>query len=302
MLILSTGDLHITNKKPKNRTDDYFSTVLNKFLQIYQIADSEDCKVVIQPGDWFDSFKENHLVVQQIINIIKMYPKIRTLVCAGQHDLSFHNPDLKGTALGTLLAAEVVELLTNKPVEIENCHIFGASWNEEIPEIKDPSKCNILATHRMIIDEKLWEAQEDATKANHLLLKTKFDYINSGDNHQQFTVHLQKRWLTNLGSMLRSNISQLNHHPAVAVYDTDTREIDIINLEVRPFEEVMCVEKAEKEKERNLKLESFVHSLKGAEVREGHTTKLNFVDAINTYIKENEVPESISNIIYECIQ
>ena len=307
MKILLTGDLHITNKKPKNRTDNYFPTVLHKFKQIVDIAIEEQCSVIIQPGDLFDSFKENHLVVQEIMYLMQKFTVNHNgtiLAVPGQHDQTYHNDDLAGTPLQTLHAAKVLTIAGKEPINITNdVAIYGAGWNQEIPEILDTTKINILVTHRMIInDEKLWKEQQEFEWSNHLLLKTKFDLICSGDNHQQFTVSKNKRHLVNLGSMMRSNIPQLNHHPAVAVYDTDTREIDIIDLEVRPFEEVMCVEKAEKEKERNLKLESFVHSLKGTEVREGHTTKLNFVDAINTYIEENEIPESVSNIIHECLE
>jgi DNA repair exonuclease SbcCD nuclease subunit len=313
MRILLCGDQHITSRKPKNRTDDYFKTVLGKFKQEIDIAIEEDCQCILFPGDLFDSFKENHLVVQEIMYRMQEFTiKYNGFIFAvpGQHDQYYHNDDLSGTPLQTLYAAKVLTIVGKEPVNITNgVAIYGAGWNEEIPEIITPDHLNILITHRMIInDEKLWKEQQEFEWSNHLLLKTKFDLICSGDNHQQFTVSKNKRHLVNLGSMMRSTIAQLNHKPAVVVYDTSTKEIDIIDLEVRPFQDVMMIEKAAKEKERNEKLEAFIHSLKGrSECDEGqlpgeYTTKLNFVEAINAYVEKYEIPESVHTIIKECLE
>ena len=136
MKVLFCGDQHITNKKPKNRTDDYFSTVMNKFRQELQVAEDEGCKVMVLPGDVFDTYKESHHVAQEVIKAILEYD-VRVLCVAGQHDQQFHNSDLTGTTLGTLIAAEVVTLLTDNPVTIENVDFYGASWKTPIPDIKD---------------------------------------------------------------------------------------------------------------------------------------------------------------------
>ena len=319
MKISCCSDQHWTDRKPKNRTDSYFTTVMGKLKQEYEIAKEEGCSFIIFPGDLFDSFKESHFVVQSIIYLMNSYPDISALCVSGQHDRKFHNDDLSGTALETLIAAGCVTLLTDDPYIYNTVAFYGANWAEEIPEIVTPAKLNVLVIHKMILgDERLWEAQEGGTWANHILLKTKYDLVVSGDNHQQFTVSKKKRHLVNLGSMVRSNISQLNHKPAVVVYDTESKEIDIIDLDVRPFQEVMMVERAEKEKERNLALEAFVHSLKdtitpemieqarrlGIDPKElkGHTSKLDFVEALKTYIEKNEIPESVSSIIKECLE
>jgi len=303
MKLAYCGDLHITNRKPKNRIDNYFETVLGKVNQIYQIANEENCEVVIQPGDFFDSYKESHLVVQEIINILKKYPKICTFVVAGQHDMQFHNSDLSGTTLGTLLTHTDLITLLNKTPCCSNDHtaFYGASWNEEIPEIITPDCVNILVLHKMVVDKKLWVEQEGHTWANHLLLKTDFDLIVSGDNHKQFFAKQENRHLINIGSMMRSTIDQIDHCPAVAIYDTELKHYDVIDLEIKPFDEVMQLEKAEKEKEKNLQLESFIHSLKDKEVKEGQTIKLSFVERINQYCIENKVDQSIQDIIKDCL-
>lgn len=302
MKILCCGDTHITKKRPKNRTDDYFKTVLGKFEQELQIAVEEGCSFVLLPGDVFDNFKEDHFVTQAITNIIRKY-RVDVLAVAGQHDQQFHNPDLTGTALMTLVTSGVVRLLTKEPfIVMDEVAFYGSNWKGDIPEITTPSHINILVLHKMIIEDKLWAAQEGHTWANHILIKSGFDLIVSGDNHTQFTASKGNKHLVNMGAMMRSTIAQVNHHPAVVVYDTFKRTIDIIDLEVTPIDEVMCVEKATKEKTKSLELSAFVESLKDdGEVKEGHAMKLDFVAILEEDIAENDIESDVSDIIYECM-
>lgn len=307
MKILICGDEHITNKKPTNRTDDYFNTVMGKLKQQFTIANEESCKCVILPGDLFNTHKESHLVVQCVINLIKEH-RIFVLCVAGQHDQLYHNADLEGTTLGTLLTHEdLVFLLSKEPYCFsEGVAIYGASWNEEIPEIVTPDKLNILVLHKMIVDDKLWESQEDFTWANHILMKYKFDLIVSGDNHKQFTAHIGNKWLLNMGSMMRSTIDQINHKPAVAVYNTTTKDVEIIDLFIKPFEKVMDVNKANTQKERKHQLDGFIASLKGETSEDSiiltkETGKNLFLSELDKYIKDNEIFENISSIIYGVI-
>lgn len=303
MKLLAGGDQHWTDKKPKNRLDNYFQTVLNKLTQEFQIAQDNGCEVLCLPGDLFDTFKESHGVVQAVMDVMLKFPSIKVLCVAGQHDQQFHNPNLSGTALHTLEKSEFVTVLYEDPVIIGDCAFYGASWKDIIPDIVTPDKTNILLIHKMIVDEKLWEQQEGHTWANHLLMSTSFDLIISGDNHQQFTATKGKKHLVNMGSMMRSTISQVLHKPGVCVFDSKKKSIDLIHLEVRDFDAVMCINKAEKEKEKNDKLDSFIASLKQeTDVTErGVVVKLNFLDALDHYINKNAIPADVSDIIYDCI-
>lgn len=301
MKILCCGDQHLTTKKPERRLDDYYKTVLNKLQQELDIAESHGCSVVIFPGDVFDGFRENHTIAQDVMRIIDNYSG-RILCIAGQHDQQFHNEELRGTTLGTLIASGHLTLLGSIPILLKECAFYGASWKEEIPEIIHPDTVNILAIHRMILgNEKLWEAQEGATWSNHLLLKTKFNLIVSGDNHQQFTTSIRRRHLVNMGSMMRSTIAQENHAPAVALYDSETKEITVIPLIVDSFSAVMNLEKIEKEKERNEKLEVFINSIKGNR-KEGTALQLDFVNMLSNYVADNGIPSDIHAIIKECLE
>lgn len=304
MRILCTGDLHVTDKKPRNRTDDYWSTVMNKFKQIMQIAEETNPMFVVFPGDIFETYKENHKVVQFMINTMRNSGQ-NFLVVAGNHDQQFHTQDLTGTAFETLDASRsflnvakyfVDEMENDKPLRI-----YGASWKDEI-RVVDDSAFNILVIHKMIVDDKLWSQQEGHTYAKHLLQKHNYDLIISGDNHTRFIVKSGNKTLVNMGSMMRSTIAQVNHKPAVALYDTETREVTEIELKIEPVSHIMAVVKAEKEKDRNEKLMEFGEVLRKRMIENTQTNRLDFVSELDRFVNENFIDVEIKKIIDECLE
>lgn len=304
MNILACGDQHLTNHKPKNRIDDFGATVMRKFRSELLIAAVRKCDYVIFPGDLFESHKENHGVVQQVMDILNDFPKLVILVVTGQHDRKYHNDDLSGTAFQTLIASGYFHLLGAEPFKTEwgNCDIYGASWKEDIPEIVNANATNILVTHRMVIDEKLWEAQEEYTRANHLLLKTKFDLIVSGDNHQRFTANTKLdgtgRHLVNMGSMMRSTIAQINHEPAVAIYDCSESTIEVIPLQIDPIDKVMSIDRAEREKDQKNQTSAFVESVRG-EIGSAKIV-LSYAEAVENELQKLEEDDEVTEIIEDC--
>lgn len=297
MKILCCGDQHVTDHRPVNRTDDYFKTVLNKFEQECDIAVEEGCLCVVLPGDVFDTHKETHEVVQKVVDITLNHSNLIFLCVAGQHDQKYHNTNLSGTAFASFLQHQNIRILDRFPYEFHDAVFYGASWKDEIPEVINPNKFNILVIHKMIVDDKLWAAQENFTWANHMLLSHKFDLIISGDNHKQFFVNKGKKNLLNLGTMMRNTTGTVDHHPAVAVFDTETRTADIIDLDYKPIADVMQIDKVEVEKERNQKRDEFEADLKSAQ-----EIKLSFVDALDDYILTNLVDPAIHKIIKDCME
>ena len=61
---------------------------------------------------------------------------------------------------------------------------------------------------------------------------------------------------------MRSKIDQGDHKPCIWVFDTETRKAEKVLIPVKPFKEVVNLERAEYEKEKNEKLEILAQSLK----------------------------------------
>lgn len=299
MKILATGDWHIRHSVPEKRIDDYFAAQNAKLDFIIDLAIEEDCSLIAQPGDFFDSHKANDFLKRKMIRMIKernSCPPILTIF--GQHDLRYHSSDTKNTPLRVLEAAKVVKILRNKPIDPNErvditslpkiiqsgIHIYGASWFEDIPEVKTDG-INILVIHTMIIkNEKLWEGQEDAIKGNILLRNNRFDLIISGDNHQSFSISAGKKHLVNCGSLMRMTTAQLDHKPCVYIYDTEDRTIEKHYIPIDPVEEVFDLSKIEEEVKENEELQAFVSRLKENKRIEG----LDYAKNLKEHIRINK--------------
>ena len=178
MRALLTGDLHLTNKCPDNRKDDYEETAIRKFGSILNAANDNKCDCIIQPGDFSDSPGLSYDFFIKISSMIKLFGK-HVFICWGQHDLRYRTRE--NTFLAALQEANHhLQILTKGPaIGFMGVDIYGSSFGEEIPEIEDPKKFSILVTHRMIVNEKLWEGQTDFQYANSFLRLNKFNLIVS---------------------------------------------------------------------------------------------------------------------------
>jgi len=293
------GDIHLTDKQPKNRKDLYSSSQRAKIVYIIDTATQLGCDFILQPGDLFDHHTAPDKLKTAWIEYLKSTP-IKVITVVGQHDLRYHTSPIENTPIGVLNASEVIKVLEDFPMICpgEDVYVYPAGWNQDVPEIQDPDATNILLTHRMIINDKLWESQEEFTRANFLLRTTKFDLIVSGDNHQSFHYQADDRWLINCGSLMRKNIDQGDHKPCFWIYDTETRKAEQHFIPVAPFEEVYDIVTAKEEKDKNETLEALVKKLGESGNKEkvkGLNFKKNLVDKVN--INKETIHEQTQGII-----
>ncbi len=289
--ILIAGDWHISDKKPENRIDDYFETVKRKIRFILETAKQENVNYILQPGDFFDSPSLPWNSFISLKQLFDKYKNIQIFSIHGQHDLRYR---IKGnTALDALSeTCPNIKLLSPHWKEF-----YGSSYNEEIPKVLTPSEFNILLTHRMILQDKLWTGQEEYTDASNFLRTNVFKLIVSGDNHQSFIVNskITGKYLFNCGALLRNKTDMVNHKPFIVIFDTETKEYKQIFIPIEPPEKVFNLEKIVKEKEKNEYLEAFVSGLSESHKEIG----LTFEDSLNNYLNENDINSSIRQIIEE---
>lgn len=301
MKLLITGDWHITDRKPANRTDEnYFETIMDKIKFILSFYDDDGIGevAILQSGDFFDSSRASDFIKGQLINELRGRFNdefgCHLYTIFGQHDLRYHSSVKNNTPLGVLKSAGVVNVIHNQYPEITYSeygekipHIYGANWGEEIPKPRRlENDFNILLTHRMIIDgEKLWEGQTGFDTAEDLLDNHDFDLIVSGDNHKAFVVEKDGKTLINAGSLMRNRIDQKDHKPRIYIYDTTSRTYEKHYIPVRPFEEIMDVERATKKKETDENLEAFIETLTDDFELDGLDFRDNLMKALKKQLK-----------------
>lgn len=290
MNVLAVGDWHLTDKCPENRIDKYEDTTLFKLKWILVFAQEKKVSAIIQPGDFFDTPNPSYALFTKVVNIINSY-NIPIYTVFGQHDLRYRNA--YNTGLFALQAA-CPNVHVNFNGTVNDVEIRSAGWGEPIPKPK-LNAFNILITHRMIIQKKLWEGQEDFDDCNDFLKTHKFNLIVSGDNHQFFTSSVTGRKLINCGSLLRSSIAQINHEPKVVLLETsDTTNWAEFKIPILPADKVFKMEEVAKTKERNKKLELFVEGLS-----QHKEMGLSFEANLNFFIQAQAIDGEIQTIIKE---
>jgi len=307
MKILAVGDFHLSDKRPRSRKDNYAESMRLKVREILQIARDEKVEAIIQPGDFTDSWESPDKFKTTWIKEFKNSPPMYTI--PGQHDMRYHTSDIKNTPLGVLVEAidnmhqageNGISLENNSG---ENIFLYGAPWNQPIPKITTPKAFNILVTHRMIVMDKLWAAQENYEVAGTFMRKSKFDLVISGDNHTSFHyAQPDGRLLINCGSLMRSNIDQESHRPCVWVFDTQDilRQI-YLELKVQPFSDVMDLDRAKIEKkisdQKNLKLEELEKKLS----TKSRISGLDYSARVSEKVKELQREKKVSPLAVKII-
>jgi len=300
MKLLITGDWHIRQTTPQRRIDNYWKTVQRKINFILDLAVKEKCNLILQPGDFFDSHKANDFLKRHMIKRLKRVG-IKIITVFGQHDLRYHSSEIRNTPLAVLNAAKVVYIASPQPRHtlFNDIHIYGASWYEDIPKVVlDTNIFNILIIHKMVIENaKLWTKQEDYKLGNVLLKTLPYNLIVSADNHLSFVISNKFKRLVNCGSLLRSTIDQIDHHPVVYVFDTITAVLERHWVPCEPFDQVFDMAKVSAEKERDEKMEAFVDKLTGETKLEG----LNFIKNMHDFVESNkeEIDDATQEIIGE---
>lgn len=287
MKILCTADWHIRSKRPRNRIDNFKETLFNKLEWILD----QNGEIRLIAGDVFDSpFSPYSLTLE----VMKLLAKRRLIyACFGQHDLRYHTSK-ENTPLAILDQSE--QIYTNFVTTISrNIDLYKCSFNEEIPEIYDTSKFNILLIHRMMVQDKLWASQTGHTHARHLLMRTKFDLIVSGDNHQSFIEQYRDRFLINPGSIMRTRIDQRDFKPSVIIFDTEKRSLEVKYIPIKPIEEVMNLGgKDETTEEENEHLKILVKGL-----LEDKEMGLDFMKNFFRHCEEQKIKPSIIKLVQE---
>lgn len=291
MNYLVTGDWHITDKTPENRIDNYPETIIKKITWILEMADRYNA-VVLQPGDFFDSPKIPYALFSRIYDLLTEMP-CNFICVAGQHDLRYHT-SIENSPLYALNTTQALTLLQGNDVSL-NC--WGAGWGEEIPKPEELASYKILLTHRMVVDDKLWEKQEGHIYARNLLKKNDYDVIVAGDNHKFFIEEYKGKILFNMGSLMRSNIGQVDHQPKIAIWFSDNKEYKIFDVPIEPSSKVFQISKAKKKKEVDAKMEAFVDGLS-----QDKDMGLDFEENLISTMKKNNIKQSVQNIILKAME
>ena len=276
-----TADWHLREDNPKCRTDNFVEAQWKKVEFINQIQWAHGCPI-IHSGDLFDHWKPSPALLTKTLSVLPN--KFYTIY--GNHDLPQHNLELAyKCGINVLQEAERLKVLN------------GTHWNQVTAEsdLPLPENRKYLVYHVMTYKGKTpWPGCTDP-KAGKLLRKyPQYDLIITGHNHQTFVEEYDGRLLVNPGSLTRQEADKTDHKPCVFLYYADTNTVEKVLL---PFEEgVISREHLEVKQDRDDRIDAFVSRLNS-----DFQGAVSFEDNLTRMIQENEIAESVAEIIYKAV-
>lgn len=110
-------DVHLSDRTPRSRKDDWTETVLEKLRQVGQIAREVDACAVLDGGDFFDvksPQRNSHALVRATAEVHKAYP-CPVYANVGNHDCVYGDIEfLPQQPLGVLFATGIFQRLYNE--------------------------------------------------------------------------------------------------------------------------------------------------------------------------------------------
>lgn len=257
MKLLYFTDTHIRGSNPKNRKDDFISSLENKFKEIISITEKEDIDYVLHGGDLFDRPDVAISVVSRFANILTEF-KVPIYTISGNHDIYGHNPKtLNRSMLGFLNSIGILKVIEeDEKVILEESglrvQLTGQPYTYDIDDHNEGKYIledrgsdidyAIHMVHGMLLDKPFIEGIPYTLIEN--IRDTRADITLSGHYHLGYkTVEDKGRYFINPGSTVRltNSNTEMKRRPKVVIISlTDSIDIEEVYLKTAPLgEEVL---------------------------------------------------------------
>ncbi len=303
-------DTHIKGATPKNRTDDFYQTLKNKFNEIKAICDELNIDYVLHGGDWFDRPDVSPSIVREFAAIVQGYGR-PVYTVAGNHDIFGHNPDTIGrTMLGLLEGVGVLRLIgCNDEIVLERqgvrVQLSGKPYRYDIDDeeryrdyyiIKKRKDVDyaVNIVHGMLLNSPFIEGIRYTLIEN--IRETGADITLAGHYHSGFGIIKKNyKYFINPGSLVRvtNTLSEINRKPKVVIIEL-AGEVRLWERELKcaaPGEEVLDRQQLENSRDRSFKLYQFYQKI-------AQTGKYDRID-LGKIIEEIAADSEISKAIKE---
>jgi DNA repair exonuclease SbcCD nuclease subunit len=259
------GDAHWRSATPARRKDKFADVQFRKTCQVFDIYEEYDANILINTGDLFDTDGSDWATVNRYT--AELNERGITIYCPpGNHDVyGAALSTIDRSAFGNLVANGHVQTLDHEGVCVGDATLYGTSYmHQGKPKPVVGGQKNILVAHEMILENKIWREQEDFTFAHsYLTLNRGWDIILCGHYHYSFLVRVGDRIIANPGALVRIKASKgdMELKPGVLIIDTDTLEVERVELDYAPVEEVFDLTRRPEKVEPTAKFTEFLSSI-----------------------------------------
>ena len=274
--IITFTDIHLADRGPFSRKDDYRQTILNKLEQIADICLETKADIALCGGDIFHlktPVKNSHFLVSQAIEIFKNFP-CPVYSIYGNHDLRQDNlSTLPKQPFYTLVKSGSIKYLKDELFDQGQIRVFGMDYcsNPDYTDFnrdRSNEKIQICLAHvnasskfDNLFGERVYTYQE--------LQNTSPDIFIFGHYHpdQGIEVHNGK-YFVNVGSLSRGSLKkdELTRIPSIGyieIADNFSITCKKINLNVLSSTDIFDIDAKDKEEKEQKEIEKFISEMKG---------------------------------------
>ena len=303
-------DVHLSDRAPSSRTDDWADAVFDKLGQVRDLAREVGAAAIIDGGDFFhikSPGRNSHALVNRTAEHHSTYP-CPVYCTPGNHDSVYGDyAFLPQQPLGVLSSTGVYKRLYDEheavfthdgiTVRVVGIPYHGTTYDMErftsiVKGDEDILICvaHVLASHK---GGTMFEGEDIVKYAD--LVDTAPDVYLFGHWHKdQGVEEIGGKQFVNIGSLTRGALSQdnMDRIPSAAVLRCTDKgvEIEVVPLNVRPAEDVFDVEGRARQVKRQVEMDSFVEAIREAlQPTEGEQTLAEAVEGMGDV--PNEIRE-----------
>lgn len=304
-------DVHLAVKSPSSRTDNWADAVLDKLVQVGDIAREVGADAVIDGGDFFhikSPSRTTHALIQRVAEVHSAYPCPVWAVRNGNHDVKFGDGEFLDEApLGVLFKTGVFKMIPEEgkvftarehdemhgsvianSVRICAVPYHGTTYDMSRLDIKKGKESHLMVAAHLLASKAGGDmfGGEDIVKYADLVDLDPDVWCFGHWHKNQGVTEMGGKHIVNIGSLTRGALSQddLERIPEVAIirfHEGRRVTVERRPLKVRPASEVFDLEGRVRELATGMTVDSFVESVKATLEKSSGASVLDDVQAMD---------------------
>lgn len=309
MKLLWRTDVHLSERNPRSRTDNWREAIMDKLRQVGGIAKEIGAEAVIDGGDFFDiksPSRNSHDLIREVAELHADYP-CPVYANVGNHDCVYGDYTyLPQQPLGVLFSTGVFKRLydnheavfTEGGVKVRLAGIPYHGTTYDLDRFKNITKGDedylVVAAHVLASAKggSMFE-NEDIIKYDDLIeMNPDVDVWLFGHWHKDQGVwEKDGKYIVNVGSLSRGALVQddMDRKPCAIELGFTEAGIEVVrhDLQIPKAAEIFDVAGRERQEMRESVMEDFVSNLKSSLIKDSDSNTLESV------VAKTEIPDTV---------